>query len=85
MRGGSVILPELASVFDECTFLETNIFIKTERRQRAVVLPSGVLKWHRSPTKQGEPIDSLLNDNWQVARAYYENLLVKTRQVRRVA
>jgi hypothetical protein len=85
MRGGSRILSTLAAAFDECTFLETNVFMKTQHRQRAVVLPSGKVKWHRSPTEESQPIDSLLNDNWRIVGAFYADLLDKTKEAKKAA
>ncbi len=85
MRGGSRVLPTLAAVFAECTFLETNVFMKTEHRQRAFVLPTGKIKWHRSPTEKNEPVDSLLNDNWKVVGTFYADLLDRIRHAQRAA
>jgi hypothetical protein len=85
MRGGSKVIPALVGAFDECTFLETTVFMKTEYRQRAVALPTGKIKWHRNPTKTDEPIDALLNENWKVVGAFYADLLAKTTQANRAA
>ena len=85
MRGGSRVIPKLATTFDEFTFLETTVFMKTEHRQRAVVLPTGKIKWHRNPTKKNEPIDALLNENWKVVGAFYADLLAKPTQANRAA
>lgn len=85
MRGGSRVFPALAAAFSECTFLETNVFMKTQHRQRAIVLPNGKIKWHRSPTEESQPIDSLLNDNWKIVGAFYADMLDKTKNARRAA
>jgi hypothetical protein len=37
MRGGNTVLPKLAAAFADVTMLDTNIFMKTKSRQRAVV------------------------------------------------
>jgi len=85
MRGGSRIIPTLAAVFDECTFLETNAFMKTEHRQRAVALPTGKIKWHRAPTDKDAPIDALLSENWKVVGSFYADLLATTTQAKKAA
>ena len=52
IRGGSRVLPALADAFDECTFLETNVFMKTQHRQRAFVLQTGQISGTAPPLKR---------------------------------
>lgn len=65
VRGGADMLPLLVSAYASVTVLETNVFMKTVMRQRAV--PAGAnapLIWQASPTPPGAPLDGLWADNW---------------------
>ena len=59
--------------------------MKTQHRQRAFVLQTGQIKWHRSPTEKTEPVDALLNENWRVIGAYYADLLDKSKRAKKAA
>jgi hypothetical protein len=41
VRGGKNVLPDLATAFSSITLLETSVFMKTMRRQRAILRRSG--------------------------------------------
>jgi hypothetical protein len=73
VRGGSKVLPDLASAFGRVTFLDTSVFMKTKSRQRAVVQPSGTVAWEASPTQESETVDKLLAENWRTFAQAYES------------
>ena len=75
LRGGSRLLPGLARAFADVTLIETSVFMKTQTRQRAFLSAPGILGWRRSPTKKGESIDALLQENWAAVMAAYETVL----------
>ena len=59
------MLPSLALAYASVTVLETNVFMKTVMRQRAVPAGAGApLTWRTSPTPPGAPLDGLWADNW---------------------
>ncbi len=65
VRGGTDMLPSLSSAYASVTVLETNVFMKTVMRQRAVSAGAGApLSWQASPTPPGAPLDGLWADNW---------------------
>ena len=65
VRGGTDLLPSLASAYASVTVLETNVFMKTVMRQRAVPADTGApLTWQASPTPLGATLDGLWADNW---------------------
>jgi hypothetical protein len=63
VRGGSKILPTLASAFSQISVWDGTAFMKSMNRQRAVRLPDGRIEWKSSPTRPGAPLDKLLNHN----------------------
>lgn len=64
LRGGADVLPELAKAYARTTVLDTNVFMKTVKRQRAILAGDGVQPaWRPSPTPPGAPLDGLLADN----------------------
>lgn len=64
VRGGADVLPILATAYACMTVLDTNVFMKTMMRQRAVPAGAGVsLAWRASPMPPGAPLDALLADN----------------------
>ena len=75
LRGGGKVLPLLSAAFANITLLETSAFIKTMRRQRAVLTAVGGVSWRPSPTPATEPLDTLLADNWQVVADSYARVL----------
>ena len=62
------ILGRLAQAFGGVTFLDTNAFMKTVKRQRAFLCSNGKVRWDRGPTAPDEPVDELLQHNWDVVR-----------------
>ena len=62
------VLGRLAQVFDGVTFLDTNAFMKTVKRQRACPCSGGRVRWERGPTAPDESVDALLEHNWDVVR-----------------
>lgn len=72
VRGGSRKLYVLRQHFSKVTLLETESFSKALRRQRAYISASGKLKWIKSPTPEGAPVDELLAHNAMIVRSFYE-------------
>ena len=60
------VVVRLAQVFDGVTFLDTNAFMKTVKRQRACLGSDGTLGWDSQPTARDAPVDELLEHNWSV-------------------
>ena len=83
VRGGTDVLPLLASVYAGVTVLETNVFMKTMMRQRAAPGGAGVTPvWQPSPTQLGLPLDELMADNLAVVEAWLTGIAPGLRQVR---
>lgn len=72
VRGGTRKLNILRRYFSRVTLLETESFSKALRRQRAYISASGKLKWIKSPTPEGIPVDELLAHNAAIVRSFYE-------------
>ena len=68
VRGGGRVMPELMNAFSDITLLETSVFVKTIKRQRAALTAGGRVHWKTSPTDANEPLDTLLAENWHVER-----------------
>ena len=62
------VVGRLAQVFDGVTFLDTNAFMKTVKRQRGCVRSDGSVGWDSRPTARDAPVDELLAHNWGVVR-----------------
>lgn len=62
VRGGVHVLSLLSEDFAAVSLIDTRPFVKTHRRQRAVII-KGRLRWQRWPTQPGEPLDDLLREN----------------------
>ena len=85
IRGGMDVLPLLARAFAGVTVLDTSIFMKTMKRQRASPRGNGALDWKGSPTLRGAPIDELFDDNCRIVEAWLGDLITaSTEQVRMV-
>ena len=69
LRGGTSHIPMLASAFSELTFIDTSIFMKTMKRQRAYVRMDNTIGWESYPTRQGAPLDSLFDMNLRLVEA----------------
>ena len=75
IRGGGRKLLELRKHFAQVTLIDTEAFARTIRRRRAYFNEPGRLKWAKSPTPVGAPIDDLLTHNVSVVRTSYETCL----------
>ena len=75
VRGGLRLLPSLAAAFTRVTLLETSVFMKTAKRQSAVPLAAGKMKWELSQGGITGSIDALLAENWKAVAATYTPLL----------
>jgi hypothetical protein len=69
VRGGLGELDELGRTFSSVTFIDTSAFIRAQKRRRMAV-EDGKLRWTRSPTGAGEPIDDLLDANIAAVEDY---------------
>ena len=72
VRGGSMVLPQLAAAYPTLIYIDTASFLKTMNRQRAH-LSDGVppkLEWASAPTVKGAPLDELLLANVSVSTAW---------------
>jgi hypothetical protein len=76
VRGGFDLLGTLATRFAGITVLETDSFMRTMKRRRAVLTNNGQLNWGASPTKAGAPLDALYAANVEVMKKFVENLLM---------
>lgn len=74
MRGGMGELPQLAPHFGQVALIDTSAFIKTHKRQRAVLV-AGKLEWQAAPTAQDELLDELLAHNVGAVAASVDALL----------
>lgn len=73
VRGGIDHLPQLRTIFNRVSVFETWSFMKTVKRQRAVRLSNGGIRWQRSPSALGAPLDSLFRLNQAEVRRWIEN------------
>ncbi|MEY2395086.1 MAG: hypothetical protein QOF94_1431 [Acidobacteriaceae bacterium] len=72
VRGGIDVLPKLVAIFNRVSVLETQSFMKTMKRQRAVIHSNGDLRWNSAPTPPGAPLDELLAFNMGEIRRWIE-------------
>jgi hypothetical protein len=72
VRGGFGELAALYKAFAGLTVIETNAFMKSQKRRRAI-LREGKLAWERSLTVAGAGIDDLFDANIETMRAHIEN------------
>ncbi|MCY4641149.1 MAG: DUF4417 domain-containing protein [Gammaproteobacteria bacterium] len=73
-RGGLSEISKLANVFDGLTIIETNAFMRAQKRRRGV-MTDGKLSWTKSPTAPGKPLDDLLDANIAALRSYVNQSL----------
>lgn len=78
VRGGLDALPILVRAFAGMTVLDTSIFMKTMKRQRAYAKTNAALGWMNSPTERGAPIDELFADNCQFVEAWIGDILASS-------
>jgi hypothetical protein len=69
VRGGARVLPRLRAHFAQVILIETDAFSRTLKRRRAIITEAGRLRWMRSPTPGGAPLDDLLVHNIATLRA----------------
>jgi hypothetical protein len=74
VRGGTGLMPDLCTTFAGVTFLETTAFIKTMKRFGAFKR-NGTVDWFAYPTKVGQPLDDLLEMNWEISRDAIGNVM----------
>jgi hypothetical protein len=63
VRGGHDVLPELSQAFASITVLETSAFMKTMKRQQAVISDNTTARWQPFPTATPGELESLLVNN----------------------
>jgi hypothetical protein len=73
IRGGGRWLPALVKAFSDVTMLDTSAFVKTMKRQRAMLRGKTAIRWIPAPTDKSEPVDALLADNWRTVAAAYQS------------
>jgi hypothetical protein len=78
VRGGLEVLSTLAAAFAGTTVLDTSIFMKTMKRQRAYAKTNAALGWMRSPTERGAPIDGLFADNCQFVEGWIGDIIASS-------
>lgn len=78
VRGGLEVLPTLAGAFAGTTVLDTSIFMKTMKRQRAYAKTNAALGWMRSPTERGAPVDRLFADNCQFVEGWVGDIIASS-------
>lgn len=71
VRGGVEVLPQLARAFTGITVLETSIFMKTIKRQRASLNGNSRVDWVPSPTMAGASIDDLFIHNLDTVSGWF--------------
>ncbi|MEP7246759.1 MAG: DUF4417 domain-containing protein [Gammaproteobacteria bacterium] len=74
VRGGINELPALGAAFARVMLIDTQIFMKTQHRQRALVMPSQ-LNWESAPTPEGAPLDELFDFNIRAVEEYVSRIL----------
>lgn len=74
VRGGLSEVGVVADAFDGVTVIETNAFMRAQKRRRALFV-DGKLSWERAFTPQGYPIDDLFDANIGAVQKYIDKLL----------
>jgi hypothetical protein len=69
VRGGLKVLPLLKKSFAGLTLLDTSVFLKTMKRQRARLAVGGMVEWVPCPTEANEMLENLLAHNWTILAA----------------
>lgn len=75
VRGGFDLLGRLVPAFAGLTVLETESFMRTMKRRRAVPEGNARLGWRAAPTKPGAPLDALHAANTEEVRAWLRSLM----------
>lgn len=66
IRGGTEVLPALVAAFEEVTVIDSSVFMKTMKRQRAVATGNVRVGWRSESTARGAPLDRLFAENLSV-------------------
>ena len=75
VRGASLsVLFELGRYF-EVTALDTTVFMKTAKRKLGHLYDDDLVAWTHTETFKGEPIDELLEQNWNTIKELHRNSL----------
>ena len=69
LRGGLDVRPILDPAFPHMSILETSIFMKTMKRQRATLQTPNTIAWVPAPTRKGESLDELMSLNLRIISA----------------
>ena len=85
LRGGMSQIPMLSSAFARLTLVDTSIFMKTIKRQRAYARTEGKLGWESHPTRPGTSLDSLFETNLRVSEARIASLIAQPANRSRLA
>lgn len=75
-RGGLGEVRVLGSEFAGLTVIDTNSFMRAQKRRRAK-LEDGKVQWEKSPTGPGEPIDEIFATNIEITQRYAELFLLQ--------
>ena len=65
VRGGIAVFPVLTRIFAGVTVLDTSIYMKTMKRQRAYRNAKARLDWENAPTARNAPVDELFAENYR--------------------
>ena len=74
VRGGSEVLPILNRSFSTITTLNSSIYIKTVKRQKAVVRGNSGLSWTPCHTEKSEALDGLFEHNRGTVESWYRQV-----------
>jgi hypothetical protein len=85
VRGGIDVLSVLRPAFAQITVIETSGFMKTIKRQRAVLTENDDLVWRPSPTAVGAPLDDLLFANLSCVEGRLRRTLLCPHRARKPA
>lgn len=75
VRGGTRELQSLRDTFPGLTLIDTNVFMKSQKRKRACIVGTK-LKWQSAPTAKGVPIDELLDDNIATLEQFFRTTMI---------
>ena len=67
----------LANAFSGLTFVDTSIFIKTMKRQRAYLRMNDTIGWESNPTRKGASLDGLFETNLRIVEARIDSLVAQ--------
>lgn len=73
MRGGICEIPTLHRAFGAITLIDTSSFMRSQKRRQATYRDRK-LKWERTLTSSGQPVDDLLDENIAAMQKYINDL-----------